>query len=131
MAARFFMGRFFLSKEETMKRGIILLILLGLSTAACGKSSKSGGSKESSPLDLFTNAISGWEKVKTFRAKMIATGLATGATETRMEAVMPDRFHITTARSEMILIGDTTYLKLPNGDWRTTNTGLDYSFGSM
>ncbi|PYP84698.1 MAG: hypothetical protein DMF61_18930 [Blastocatellia bacterium AA13] len=118
-----------------MKKAIlILLLLLTAGSAGCKKSASGGGGSSSSaknPLDLFTNAISGWENVKSFRAHMTSTGLPTGSTETRMEAVMPDRFHITTDRSEMVLIGQTTYLKLPTGEWRKITTGLDNSFGSM
>ena len=89
-----------------MRRAIAFLLLTGLCLAACKKSPASNGSTEAgNPLDLFTNAISGWEKVRSFRAKMTVTGLATGTAETRMEAVMPDKFHITTDRSEMIMIG--------------------------
>ena len=120
------------SKMARMRRAVVFIMLVGVSLAGCGKSSDKSGSKEAgNPLDLFTNAISGWEKVKSFRAKMTVTGLVTGATETTMEAVMPDKFHITTSRSEMIIIGKTTYLKPSAGAWRKVTIELDNTFGAM
>ena len=114
-----------------MRLACIPVLVVAILSDACRSPGSSGSKEPGNPPDLFTNAISGWEKVKSFRAKMTVTGLATGTAETRMEAVMPDKFHITTDRSEMIMIGQTTYLKLPNGEWRMITTELDYSFGSM
>ena len=115
-----------------MKRALIPLLLAAILTAACSKSPNSNGKTEADKsLDRVTDAIGIWEKASSFRAKIVVTGLATGATETSLEAVMPDKFHITTDRSEMILIGQTTYLKLPDGRWSKITTGLDNTFGTM
>ncbi len=117
-----------------MKREIALIPLLVFAgCSACDKSNSAGGSASNNGAagDIFTKAISGWDQVKSFRAKMTRTGLSAGNAETSMEAMLPDKFHITTGQSEMIIIGPTTYLKLPNGDWRKITTGLDNSFGVM
>ncbi len=66
-----------------------------------------------SPLDVLTKAFRGLSGVKTYRAKVVTTGLPKGATqESTFEVVLPDRFHLTSAGMEVILIGKTAYVKL-------------------
>ena len=61
---------------------------------------------------------------KTFRALMTATGEGGEKVETRTEAALPDRFHVSNADYELVIIGSEVYRKLHGGDWQTSPTGL-------
>jgi hypothetical protein len=61
---------------------------------------------------------------KTFRAQMTTTGDDGEKIETRTEAALPDRFYVSNADYELVIIGSEVYRKLPGGDWQTSPTGL-------
>lgn len=83
-------------------------------TAPTTASQPSGGGN---PLDALTKSFTSWGSVKSFRAHVTTAG-APG--EITMEVVMPDRFHINTGQAEMIMISNTTYVKIGN-TWQKMN----------
>ncbi|MEK6302189.1 MAG: hypothetical protein AABO41_15880 [Acidobacteriota bacterium] len=81
-------------------------------------SAKAGSvSKEESPLDALSKAVSAQLEAKSFRARM-TTVIDGGKESTRIvECISPDRFHITGDQDEMILAGGNVYMKSPAGEW--------------
>ncbi|MBI4790977.1 MAG: hypothetical protein HY782_28440 [Chloroflexi bacterium] len=65
-------------------------------------------------VDALSKVFKSWTSVKSFRAKMTIIGQPTGTTEMNLEVVTPDRFHMTSKQMEIVLIGNTVYLKLGN-----------------
>ena len=68
------------------------------------------------PLDALGKAFTSWGSVKSFRMHVSTAG----APEVTVEVVMPDRYHINTGQAEMIMIGNTTYIKMGN-TWQKMN----------
>ncbi len=82
-----------------------------------------------SPADVLAKAFKGMAGVKTFRATMTSTGVPTvGTTESTIEVVLPDRFHMISKQMEFILIGKTFYMKT-GAKWAkvTMPKGIDLS----
>ncbi len=84
------------------------------------------------PLDALTRIFRGWAGVKTFRAKIVVTPKTGASTETDLEVVMPDRFHVKTPQLEAIVIGQTYYVKLVN-QWQkiALPQGIDLNFADI
>jgi hypothetical protein len=61
---------------------------------------------------------------RTFRTLMTATGDGGQQIETRTDAALPDRFHVSNADYELVIIGSEVYRKLPGGSWQPSPTGL-------
>jgi hypothetical protein len=78
------------------------------------------------PKTALTQAFRGWGGTKSFRAKINTTGLQGGDSEMKMDVVMPDRIHMTRTGGgmEMIMVGDSAWMKLPNG-WQKFGSGFD------
>ena len=90
------------------------------------KTDKPAGS--ANPRDDLAKAFRGWGSVKSFRARITTTGLPGGQSqETTIEVQMPDRFHSTTPRAEMIKVGGDIYFKLPTG-WQKIAQNVDIDF---
>ena len=68
------------------------------------------------PLDALTKSFTNWGSVKSFRARMSTTGTP----EMTLEMVSPDRIHMSGSQFEMILIGNTSYVKIGN-TWQKMN----------
>lgn len=65
------------------------------------------------PADALLKSVTSWGSVKTFRVRMaLSGGVPAAAQNMTMEMVMPDRIHMTSAQFEMILIGNTSYVKI-------------------
>lgn len=79
-------------------------------------------------LESVTTALQG---VKSFRARMIMTGVPQGPIETRIDYVMPDRVRIVSQGMEMIMIGSTAYSKMPGNDWTTSKLETPFSFDGV
>jgi hypothetical protein len=80
------------------------------------------------PKELLSKSYAAMGTVKSFRARMLTTGLAGGAErELKIDVVMPDRFHMTGERTEMILVGSTAWMKL-GSQWQKIASGLDIDF---
>ncbi|MDE3088930.1 MAG: hypothetical protein KGJ80_06055 [Chloroflexota bacterium] len=84
------------------------------------------------PLDALTRIFRGWTGVKSFRAKITTTTSAGATTETTLDVVMPDRFHIVSKQFEAIVIGATYYVKTGT-TWQkiALPKGLDFSFADL
>src|SRR5262249_26808400 len=50
--------------------------------------------------------------VKSYRAHMTSGSGSSGTVDVDLEVVTPDRFHMKTGQLEMIIIGNTTYVKM-------------------
>lgn len=81
----------------------------GVPTSASQRNSPTTAAQPSggSGLDALTKAFQGWGNVKSFRAR-ISTG---AAPEMTMEIITPDKIHMTGTGFEMIMIGNTSYVK--------------------
>ena len=66
------------------------------------------------PLDALKGAFRGFGGVKSFRAKVTTTGGTTANSDTTLEVMMPDRFHIVGKQFEAYLIATTYYMKVGN-----------------
>jgi hypothetical protein len=77
----------------------------------------------SSGLAALNRALDRMTAIKTFRASMTTSGLKEGKVETRIEAVLPDRFHVTNDQFELTLVGSDVYRKSPAGLWEKSITG--------
>lgn len=77
--------------------------------------------------DTLLKAFTSWGSVKSFRAKMTVSGSPAAAQTMTMEMVMPDRMHMTSAQFEMIVIANTTYLKIGN-QWQKMTLPQSQSF---
>jgi len=66
--------------------------------------------------DSWGKSNAAWSLVKSLRAR-ITIDSPNGRVDTVMEAVQPDRFHMTTRGIEIITIGGTTYMKAPGTAW--------------
>ena len=78
------------------------------------------------PAQGLLTAFKGFSSVKAFRAKTSTTGLPGGTQESNLEIVLPDRFHMTTSKLEMILIGKTMYIKTGT-KWQKLTQNIDLS----
>src|SRR5512138_58147 len=78
------------------------------------------------PVPGLLTAFKGLGGVKTFRAKISTTGLPGGTQDSDLEVVLPDRFHMTTSKLEMILIGKTMYIKT-GAKWQKLSQNIDLS----
>jgi hypothetical protein len=95
-------------------------------TAAPAEESSGGGD---SLADIFSAQRSGLE-VDALRIHMIAVDSATGDTsETTLAFVKPDRFSMSSPEFEMIVIGETTYIKDESGAWTEAPFGMGEMFG--
>ena len=66
---------------------------------------------------LFDELSKGMQGVTSFRARVTSVGSQVGTSEMVLEAVMPDRFRTIGGQVEMVGIGRTGYIKMPNGEW--------------
>jgi hypothetical protein len=84
------------------------------------------------PLDALTRIFRGWAGVKSFRAKITVTPTTGAATETDLDVVMPDRFHVVSKQLEAIAIAGTYYVKLA-GQWQkiALPKTIDLSFADL
>lgn len=84
------------------------------------------------PLDALAQIFRGWAGVKTFRAKIIVTPTKGAATETDLDVVMPDRFHVKSKQLEAIVIGTTYYVKI-GSQWQkiALPKGIDLNFADV
>ena len=84
------------------------------------------------PLDALTRIFRGWAGVKTFRAKIMVKPNTGATTETDLDVVMPDRFHVKTKQLEAIVIGTTYYVKL-GSQWQkiALPKGIDLNFADV
>ena len=84
------------------------------------------------PLDALTQIFHGWANVKTFHAKIVVTPKTGASTETDLDVVMPDRFHVKTPQLEAIVIGSTYYVKVAN-QWQkiALPQGIDLNFADV
>jgi outer membrane lipoprotein-sorting protein len=79
-------------------------------------------------VDVLANAFRGLAGVKTFRAKLVMSGLPkVGTQEMNLDVVLPDRFHVTSQQLEMILVGKTVYMKVANKWQKVATTQFDLS----
>lgn len=78
------------------------------------------------PVQGLLTAFKGLGGVKSFRAKISTTGLPGGTQDSDLEMVLPDRFHMTTSKLEMILIGKTMYIKTGT-KWQKLTQNIDLS----
>jgi outer membrane lipoprotein-sorting protein len=84
------------------------------------------------PLDALTRIFHDWASVKTFHAKIVVTPKTGASTETDLDVVMPDRFHVKTPQLEAIVIGPTYYVKVAN-QWQkiALPQGIDLNFADV
>jgi hypothetical protein len=84
------------------------------------------------PSESFLKMFGTWKNVKAFRVKMTSTDSKGAVTQTTLEFVAPDRYHLTTDKTEFIIIGSTFYLK-SNTTWLKTAMprGLDFSIADV
>jgi outer membrane lipoprotein-sorting protein len=72
---------------------------------------------EANLLDTMTEAMKAQFAAKSFRARMESLSEGKNITAT-VEYVAPDRIHMISNVSEMIVVGSNTYVKPVNGSWQ-------------
>ena len=82
----------------------------------------------SNPLDALTQTFRGLGNVKSFRARIAMAGTPAGAQEMNLEVVLPDRFHMVSKQTEMIILNQAVYIKVA-GQWQKMpmTQGIDLS----
>ena len=102
----------------------------GLANAAASPAAdNSGGQPSGDARQAVVDASKKFIDQKAFQAVMNTTG--DKPTETRLEYVAPDRFHIVNGTSvESVIIGKTAYVKL-NGKWQKFPSEMGKSIASM
>ncbi len=76
-------------------------------------------------LGLLTKAFRNLGAVKTFRASMLSDRKREGTIESKVTAVLPDRFHVVNDRLEVKIIGSDLYRKFPDGSWKKAPQSTD------
>ena len=97
--------------------------LVSATTAKAAAAEKAAPKAPDASEDL-VKACRALAAARTFRAQMTTTDDGGEKTETRTEAALPDRFYVSNADYELVIIGSEVYRKLPGGDWQTSPTGL-------
>jgi outer membrane lipoprotein-sorting protein len=69
------------------------------------------------PLEDITRSMRAQMEVRSFRVRMEFSYSGSGNTRT-VEFVAPDRFHMTSDKNEVIIVGPATYMKTPKGTWQ-------------
>jgi hypothetical protein len=74
--------------------------------------------------NILSKAFVKMANVQSLRTRITISGNQPGATETVIEAVRPDRIHLTNAQMEVFVIGPTGYFKESGGDWKKIDLGI-------
>ncbi|HEX5736686.1 MAG TPA: hypothetical protein VF131_27895 [Blastocatellia bacterium] len=95
------------------------------SPAAPQVSEKADAGDRDQSLESLTRAFRNLGAVKTFRANMLSDRKQEGIIESKVTAVLPDRFHLVNDSLEVKVIGSDLYRRFPDGSWKKASQSTD------